>query len=736
MRTSFQFMRQGTESVLSLDRLPALRYILAVGCGVVLTSAIIDAAEMLAQHVMWLGGERPPLSVITVAGIMAVTGLVLAWRSNQRGSAVNATARRQGAAVESARRELERLVTGLPVAVYQGNLAPNGQFTRHYLTSSIVRVTGWTAEQIPTYPTYLALIPSEDRQMVEAHYGQTARDGEATTDYRLRRPDGSLGWFRQQTRVATLTADGVDLIGTLSDITKKHELAEQVASNEARFRGFLVSSPDALIITDRTGTIVMASQLVETVFGYKPAEIIGQRHGILVPTTQRVAHAGHLRDFFDAPEVRDMGAGQALMGQRKDGSEFPIEVRLSPYRGPDGLFVIAAVRDITQRLRGQDQLRQAQKMEAVGELTGGVAHDFNNLLTTILGNAELLGLDARGTDAETTALITAIRRAGERAALLTRQLLAFSRKQSLHPEVIDLNVLIVGMMDMLRQTLGGGILVKVAPASGLWSSLVDGNQFENAILNVAINARDAMPNGGRLLIETSNTILDDDDVAANADLSSGPFVLITVSDNGEGMTDEILRRVFEPFYTTKPIGQGTGLGLSQVYGFVNQSDGHLTISSHVGLGSSVKIYLPRHFPDGKQGVISGPIPNESRVHGTETVLVVEDDASVRDFTHKALTRLGYHVHAVDSAAAALMVIAREPLITLLFTDIGLPVGNGRQLAADALLRLPGLRVLFTTGYAQRATAHDGSLGSNQDILAKPFTIDILARTVRGILDRP
>ena len=722
--------------MLMICRRTGVRYVLTVACGAVLTGAVLGATELLARNVQLLNGEQLLVCAVTAAGTMAIVGLVLAWRSNQRGSAVMAAAHQQVVAVESARTQLERLVTGLPVAVYQGILARDGQFKRHYLTSSIVRVTGWTAEQIPNYTAYLTLVPSEDRLVAEAHYSQAVRDGEATTDYRLRRADGSLGWFRQQTRVAALTADGADLIGTLSDITKKHALTEQVALNEARFRGFLESSPDALVITDQAGLIVMASQRVEAVFGYKPEEIIGGPHGTLVPTHHRKAHAGHLRDFFDAPEVRDMGTGQELKGRRKDGSEFPIEVRLSPYRAPEGLFVIAAVRDITQRQHAHEQLRQAQKMEAVGELTGGVAHDFNNLLTTILGNVELLEWGDRGIDVETTALIAAIRWAGQRAALLTQQLLAFSRKQPLKPEVTDLSVLIAMMSDMLRQTLGDGIIVEAAQPSGLWPCFVDGNQFENAMLNIAINARDAMPSGGKLTIEISNTILDDDYAAVNDDLRAGPYVMIAVGDKGEGMTEETLQRAFDPFYTTKPAGHGTGLGLSQVYGFVKQSGGHVKISSEVGHGSTVRIYLPRHHPSGEPEITSAALPVTARVRGTETVLVVEDEVSVRDFSGAALTRLGYHVLAADSAAAALTIIAREPGITLLFTDIGLPAVNGRQLADEARRRFPGLKVLFTTGYAPSATAHDGTLDPDMNTLAKPFTIDKLAKKVRDVLDRP
>jgi PAS domain S-box-containing protein len=719
----------------NICRPTASHYSLVTACGAALIVGFLLGTQLFERHVLQLSGEELVVYAVVASGTIGTIGLLLAWRAQRRGLAVVTASRQRVMAVEAARTELERLVMGLPVAVYQGHLASDGLFKRSYLTSSIVRVTGWTAEQIPNDTAFLALVTSEDRPIAEAHYREAMRDGEATTDYRLKRPDGTVGWFRQQTRLAALTGGGADLIGTLSDITKKHALTEQVALDEARFRGFLESSPDALVITDRFGLIVMVSQRVEAVFGYKPEDLIGRPHGTLVPTHHRKAHAVHLHNFFDAPAVRDMGTGQALKGRRQDGSEFPIEVRLSPYPAPEGLFVIAAVRDITQRQQAEDQLRQAQKMEAVGELTGGVAHDFNNLLTAILGNAELLDWGDSKTDVETTALIAAIRRAGQRGALLTQQMLAFSRKQSLKPEVTNLNLLISMMSDMLRQMLGDGITVQVTQAGGLWPSFVDRNQFENAMLNVASNARDAMPDGGRLTIETSNVTVDDDYGTADGGLRAGLYVMIAVSDTGEGMNEETLQRAFEPFYTSKQVGHGTGLGLSQVYGFVKQSGGHVKLCSEVGHGSIVRIYLPLHHASGDPEIKSTTVSEPARVRGTETILVVEDESSVRDFSCAALTRLGYHVLAADSAAAALAIITQEPRITLLFTDIGLPAVSGRQLAEEARRRYPDLKVLFTTGYAPGAAEQDRTLHPGVDMLTKPFTIDKLARQIRDILDR-
>jgi PAS domain S-box-containing protein len=695
-----------------------MRFVLIAICASALPVMVLFAIEQLAPR-----QSRPNWQQFLVypAVALAAAGLVLAFER----SGIRRTITQSG---------LDRLVADLPVAVYQGILTPDGQFQRHYLTPSFVRVTGWTVEQVADDAAYIALVPNDDRPYAEAHHGKAVRDGDAVSEYRLQRPDGSVGWFRHQTRLIASTDEGAELIGTLSDITSAHELTARTAASEARFRGFLEASPDAIIVTDEDGLVVMASQRVEAIFGYKPSDLIGRPHSILVPDTLRRAHADHVRDFLGAPQVRDMGQGRELRGRRQDGSEFPAEITLSPYRAAEGLFIVSAVRDVTLRQRAQDQLRQAQKMEAVGQLTGGVAHDFNNLLTTILGNVELLEWGDKAFDAESGALIAAIHRAGQRAALLIKQLLAFSRERPLKPQTIDLNGLIDGMSDMLRRTLGERVVVEVTLADGLWSTQVDVNQLENAILNLAINARDAMRDGGRLTIETGNTLLDDDYAAANVTSRAGAFVMITVNDSGTGMTAETLRHAFDPFYTTKPIGKGTGLGLSQVNGFVKDAGGHIKLSSEPGHGTTVKICLPRHLSTGEPDMALSASPEMALVLGTETVLVVEDKAAVRTFCAAALARLGYHVLTADNADAALRLMEREPGIALLFTDIGLPGVNGSQLADEARRRWPALKVLFTTAYAPTAIPLKQETDRDVHLLSKPYTISNMAKRVRDILD--
>ena len=393
---------------------------------------------------------------------------------------------------------------------------------------------------------------------------------------------------------------------------------------------------------------------------------------------------------------------------------------------------------IAQRETVEEALRQAQKMEAIGQLTGGVAHDFNNILQVILGN--LGNIERRlqqGVQIEPSMLergVKAAIRASERAATLTGQLLAFARRQPLAPKPTDVNRLIAGMSDLLHRTLGEQIEVEVILGARLWQTLADGNQLESALLNLAVNARDAMPDGGKLTIETANAYLDETYAASEGDVRAGQFVVMAVSDTGTGMTADIIGKAFDPFFTTKDIGQGTGLGLSQVYGFIKQSGGHAKIYSEVGEGTTIKLYLPRLLTAGAadEGHAAATSPSRG---GAEVILVVEDEADVRGFVVAMLRELGYEVVEAGDGPAALAAIDARPDIDLLFTDIGLPGSfNGRQLADEAGQRRPGLKVLYTTGYARNAIVHQGRLDPGVQLISKPFTYAALATRVRAALD--
>jgi signal transduction histidine kinase len=394
------------------------------------------------------------------------------------------------------------------------------------------------------------------------------------------------------------------------------------------------------------------------------------------------------------------------------------------------------------RKKAEDSLRQAQKMEVVGQLTGGMAHDFNNLLTIVMGGLEII--ERQMTALPASPALQRIGRARElalegvnRAAKLTERLLAFSRRQPLSPQPVEPDKLIAGISELLRRTIGETISLETIAAEDIWGTHTDPNQLENALLNLAINARDAMPNGGSLTIETENCHLDTAYAAAAEEpIAPGQYVMIAVSDTGTGMDAATMEHAFEPFFTTKDVGKGTGLGLSQVYGFVRQSAGHIRIYSEPGHGTTVKIYLPRYFGTRQARAIAARTRNTERATGTECILVVEDDDSLRAYTTEILRDLGYDVAEAAHAAAALLVLEEEArTIDLLFTDVVMPGGmNGRQLADEALARRPGLKVLFTTGYSRYAIGDHNQLDPNLQLIGKPFTIDALATKVRGILD--
>ena len=392
---------------------------------------------------------------------------------------------------------------------------------------------------------------------------------------------------------------------------------------------------------------------------------------------------------------------------------------------------------IAEREKAEEALRQAQKMEAIGQLTGGVAHDFNNILQVVLGN--LGNVDRQLQRGKLTDLgfldrsIKAAIRASERAAVLTGQLLAFSRRQPLAPKPLDVNRLIGGMSDLLHRALGERVEVETILGARLWQTLADANQLESAILNLAVNARDAMPSGGKLTIETANAYLDDAYAASEEDVHAGQFVVVAVSDTGTGMTAEVIGKAFDPFFTTKDIGQGTGLGLSQVYGFIKQSGGHAKIYSEVGEGTTIKLYLPRLLTAGAADE-PGPVRSPLR-GGAEIILVVEDEADVRGFVVDMLRELGYEVIETADGQAALDAIDTLPDIKLLFTDVGLPGSfNGRQLADEASRRRPDLKILYTTGYARNAIVHQGRLDPGVELINKPFTYAALAARIRAVLD--
>ncbi|MEJ0042457.1 MAG: CHASE3 domain-containing protein [Rhizomicrobium sp.] len=435
--------------------------------------------------------------------------------------------------------------------------------------------------------------------------------------------------------------------------------------------------------------------------------------------------AGKERRLFDEVAV-------TLPGENRYERFSRAERELDIYRAavPGAGFLVAAA-DVTARVQAEATLRQAQKMEAVGHLTGGVAHDFNNLLQIISANLDLAAADARHDPKTAERLQNAIS-AVERGSRLTGQLLAFARRQALDPRSTHLGRLLQDMTDLLRRTLGERVEVESVISGGLWNTLVDPTQVENAILNLAINARDAMADGGKLTIEVANAYLDDAYAAQHAEVAAGQYVMLGISDTGSGMTPAVMARVFDPFFTTKPEGKGTGLGLSQVYGFVKQSGGHVKVYSELGHGTTVKIYLPRTRKP-QEGL--DPVVTTGTVGGSESILVVEDDAGVRAAVVDILSDLGYAVLKAESAEQGLAVIASGARIDLLFTDVVMPGPlNTRDFARRAQEMRPGLKVLYTSGYTQNAIVHNGRLDDDAFLLSKPYRKDELARKLRSLLD--
>jgi PAS domain S-box-containing protein len=510
--------------------------------------------------------------------------------------------------------------------------------------------------------------------------------------------------------------------------------AERLYESEHRFRVLVEAVTDyAIFMLDTEGNVVSWNPGAERIKGYAAEEIIGRHFSAFYPEhDRRTGLPAHVLSTAARTGKCELEGWRV----RKDGSTFWGSVIVDAIRDASGqlLGFAKVTRDLTERRTAEERLRQAQKMEAVGQLTGGVAHDFNNLLGVIIGNLDMLQhrLEAQG-GGDQLHLVTTALRGATRAGVLTQRLLAFARRQTLQPTPLLVNGLITGMAEMLHRTLGETIAVETVLAAGVWQTLVDANQLESALLNLAVNARDAMPDGGKLTIEAANVHFDEQ-YAIQAEMPPGQYVGIFVSDTGVGMQPDVTAKAFEPFFTTKEPGQGTGLGLSQVYGFMKQSGGHAKIYSEVGVGTTIKLYLPRHYTSESELPASAAAVSLPQAAG-EAILVVEDDPDVRATTTEMLRGLGYRVMEGTDAASGLRLLDAHRDIKLLFTDVGLPGGmNGRQLRDEAQRRRPGLKVLFTSGYARNAIVHNGRLDVGVELLMKPFTYAELAARIRRALD--
>jgi signal transduction histidine kinase len=448
---------------------------------------------------------------------------------------------------------------------------------------------------------------------------------------------------------------------------------------------------------------------------------------LIIPEQLRDAHKAGLQRFLRTGHRKILGRRLELEALRRDGKEIKVELSITGLRRRDGVVFNGFVRDLTDRIAAQDRIRQAEKMEALGQLTGGIAHDFNNILTVITGTIEILA-DAVKSEPQLAAISRMIDEAASRGADLTQHLLAFARKQPLQPREVDVNTLVIDTAKLLRPTLGEQIEIESVFEDEACFAIVDPNQLTTAILNLALNARDAMPNGGKLVLETGSTYLDENYASANSDVQPGPYTVIAVSDTGGGIPAAMLDKVFDPFFTSKGPGKGTGLGLSMVYGFIKQSAGHIKIYSEEGHGTTIRMYLP---PGTATSLADRAAVTPSAAGGHETILVVEDDRLVRGYVLTQLRSLGYVTLEAANATEALGIVKAGHEFDLLFTDVIMPGAmNGRQLADELQKIKPGLKVLYTSGYTENAIIHHGRLDSGVLLLAKPYRKSELAVMIR------
>jgi PAS domain S-box-containing protein len=602
-----------------------------------------------------------------------------------------------------------------------------------YVNRHLAEMLGYAPEEMIGRSVYDFMLPEEQersRQVRDA--GAIGKEGAREAE--LRRKDGSRIWALSSV-VPIYRPDGSleGALGVLMDITERKRAEDDLRTKQAALEtaleinsSIIDSALDVVCVMDANSRFVSVSTRARDVWGYEPEEMLGRAFREFLPP-DRVVNAATLTADIRTGRVKPQPVETQFL--RKDGVFIPMLISVS-WNERHGLM-FAFIRDLTAQKDMEARLRQSQRLEAIGQLTGGVAHDFNNLLTVILGNAEALA-DRLNDDQRSRLLAEMTRTAAERGADLTNRLLAFARRQPLEPQACDVNKLVARMDGLMRRMLDEDIEIEFVRGAGLWMATVDPSQLEAAILNLAVNARDAMADGGRLTIETANAHIDESYAEQHVEVSAGQYVMISISDSGAGMPPEVASRAFEPFFTTKPVGKGSGLGLSMVYGFVKQSGGHVKIYSEPGQGTNVKIYLPRS--DGEAADAPATRRSADDQRGNELILLVEDNDLVRSYVDGQLKSLGYRVIAVDNGPAAMEILRSGEAVDLLFTDVVMPGGlNGRQLAEEARKLNPALKVLFTSGYTENAIVHHGRLDRGVHLLSKPYRRQELAAKVRLVL---
>lgn len=648
---------------------------------------------------------------------------------------ITAVSRAIGEQQELSKRLLS-LMNNVPGAVYRGYR----DWSVLLMGADVERVTGYSAEEVTCGDTHwLALVHPEDLDRIKEAFRQAVREKRKILreEYRIRHRDGSTRWISDRRQLLYDEAGEFAYVdGLLLDITDRKLAEEQRSVTREKLRALIESSPLPIVALDREGKVILWSSAAERAYGWKEEEVLG-RVLPLVPEAERGEFRALLMRVLDGERI----TGIERRRRRKDGTSVEISVSAAPLYDTDGSVtgIMSVIADMTDRremeealLRSEEKFRQSQKMEAVGRLAGGVAHDFNNLLTAIRGYSDLL-LQRLEQESPHRREVEEIRRAGDRAASLTQQLLAFSRKQILEPRILELNGVVGDMDRMLRRLIGEDLEFVTVLRPGLWSVRADPGQIEQVIMNLAVNARDAMPQGGTLTIETANVEIDDTFLRRHPEAEAGPHVLLAIGDTGCGMDEETKARLFEPFFTTKAKGKGTGLGLATVYGIVMQSSGFIQVDSEAGKGTVFRIYLPRC--EAQPGDRPMPALHGGEIPiGRETILLVEDEEMVRELARTILEENGYNVLIASDGEEALGIVERiEAPIHLLLTDVVMPRMGGVELARSIALRKQELKVLYMTGYADSEVVHQGGIDPGCQILRKPFRVDGLLRKVREVL---
>ena len=637
--------------------------------------------------------------------------------------------------LRAAQERLAHVVASSPAVLYSLKVEGGTLATPAWVSENVERLLGYSVEEVLDPGWWAARVHPEDQPRVLREEAILLTEGYVTHEYRFRHKQGGYRWLRAELRLLRDAAGRpVEAVGSWSDITARKEAELRLQESEEQYRLLFDSNPHPMwVYDDETLAFLAVNDAAVRHYGYSREEFSAMTLRDIRPPSdvpvleEQVARRREAaREPFSSPRV--------WRHRKKDAAVIDVEISSSPitFRGRPGWLALAA--DVTEKKRLEAQLLQAQKMESVGRLAGGVAHDFNNLLGVITGYGDLLQREI-GPEHPGFHRVEEIRKAAERAAVLTRQLLAFSRKQVLEPTVLDLNVVVSDTENMLRRLIGEDVQLVTVLAGGLGRVKGDRGQLEQVIVNMAVNARDAMPQGGKLIIETADVDLDEKYARTRSDASPGPHVMLAVSDTGHGMDAETRSHLFEPFFTTKGPGRGTGLGLATVYGIVRQSGGHVMVYSEPGQGTTFKVYLPRF--EGMARPAEASATAEGAPSGVETILLVEDEASLRVLILEILESAGYRVLEGPTPEEALTLAgAHAEPIHLVLTDVVLPRMSGRQMAESLQSSRPDTRVLFMSGYTDDAISHHGILETGVHFLQKPFTTDALLRKVRDVLDAP